>query len=52
MREQAIVFGAQRHLVGVVTWPNAASGPTARGAVMSNVCTWTSHDNSPPKVSS
>jgi pimeloyl-ACP methyl ester carboxylesterase len=39
MREQAIVFGAQRHLVGVVTWPNAASGPTARGAVMSNVGT-------------
>jgi alpha-beta hydrolase superfamily lysophospholipase len=39
MREQAIVFGAHRHLVGVVTWPDAAAGRTARAAVMSNVGT-------------
>ena len=39
MTEQAILFGAHRHLVGVVTWPDAAAGPTTRAAVMSNVGT-------------
>ena len=39
MREQAIVFGGHRHLIGVVTWPDAAPGPAPRAAVMSNVGT-------------